>query len=387
MKSIVIKGVCIALAVLLGCLEPNYAPPQISLPPSSVEQRASSIEDSAPRFIDAPTPAVHASTITELPNGKFMLAWFGGSKEGAPDVKIYCCEMDWDGNFSQPKVLLDRKTLQSQVGRYIRKLGNPLLYFQNGRLHFFVVSVSVGGWSGSSINHAYSDDLGKTWSTFHRLQISPLFNVSALVRCPPVAMTNDSLGLPIYHEFIHKYGELIVMNKEGQICDRSKVHPDLRSLQPCVAALNPTKAFIVLRNGRKNGGLVKAAITSDAGQSWQILPDLPIKNPDSCLALLNVDDTLLMVGNPIQGRKELTFWKSSMNNLQNWTACETLEKESKGEFSYPSLIQDSAGRVHLIYTWKRKSICHRFLPSSLWENASASQDKASKQDNQTGGER
>ena len=367
MKSIAIKSGCIVIAVVLGYLQPQYAPPKFYIE-EKVAQTAEPDETSyAPRLVDVPTPSVHASTITELPDGRFMLAWFGGSKEGAPDVNIYSCEMDWNGNFSQPKVLLDRKTLQSQTGRYIRKLGNPLLYWQDGRLHFFVVSVSVGGWSGSSINYACSDDLGKTWSSYKRLQLSPLFNISALVRCPLVPMTNDCIGLPIYHEFICKYGEFVVLDSQGRIFHKTKEHFDLRTLQPCVVAFNQTKALVALRNGNKNGGAVKAAVTSDAGQTWTPISDLPIENPDSCLALLTTDDgTLLLVGNPKEGRGTLNLWKSRMDDLQNWSLCTTLENESECEFSYPTLMKDSAGRVHLIYTWKRKSICHRVLSPELW---------------------
>ena len=373
MKSIAIKSGCIIIAVVLGYLQPQYAPPKFYIE-EKIAQTAEPDETLyAPGFVDVPTPSVHASTITELPDGRFILAWFGGSKEGALDVNIYSCEMDWNGNLSQPKVLLDRQTLQSQTGRYIRKLGNPLLYWQNGRLHFFVVSVSVGGWSGSSINYACSDDRGETWTSLRRLQLSPLFNVSALVRCPPVPMTNDCIGLPIYHEFICKYGEFVVLDSHGRIFQKAKGHFDLRTLQPCSAVISPTDALVAFRNGHKNGGTVKAAVTSDAGQTWTPIPDLPIENPDSCLALLLTDDgTLLLVGNPKEGRGTLNLWKSRMDDLQNWTLCATLENEPGCEFSYPTLLKDSAGRVHLIYTWKRKSICHRVLSPELWN---AEQDK------------
>ncbi len=180
-------------------------------------------------------------------------------------------------------------------------------------------------------------------------------------------MTNDCIGLPIYHEFICKYGEFVVLDSHGRIFHKTKEHFDLRTLQPCVAVISPTEALVALRNGNKNGGAVKAAVTFDAGQTWTPIPDLPIENPDSCLALLTTDDgTLLLVGNPKEGRGTLNLWKSRMDDLQNWSLCTALENESGCEFSYPTLIKDSAGRVHLIYTWKRKSICHRVLSPELW---------------------
>lgn len=34
-------------------------------------------------------PENHASTIAEMPNGDILVAWFGGSEEGAKDLAIY----------------------------------------------------------------------------------------------------------------------------------------------------------------------------------------------------------------------------------------------------------------------------------------------------------
>jgi predicted neuraminidase len=51
-----------------------------------------------------------------------------------------------------------------------------------------VVSVSYGGWSGSAINQLVSDDGGHTWPGARRLILSPLFNLSTLVRNQPTMM-------------------------------------------------------------------------------------------------------------------------------------------------------------------------------------------------------
>lgn len=395
MKELYVKIVCIAAVIVLGYLQFPDSSPRFAIGQKIADSKNSDIfkplesdlqkqsehaaeirrcfpdyKGNPAELIAVETPSVHASTITQTPDGRLMLAWFGGSREGATDVKIYCCQTDKFDCWGKTEVLLDRFELQTQLGRSIRKLGNPLLYYQDGRLHLFVVSVSYGGWSGSTLNHAWSEDGGETWSVFRRLQLSPLFNLSTLVRCPPVALTNDCIGLPVYHEFLCKYGEWVVLNKNGRILDKARIHFDTRALQPTVAVVNEKEAIALLRNGHRGGGYVKAVKTTDAGVSWTQFPDPPIYNPDSCVALLKLEDsTLLLAGNPQEGRGVLNIWKTHLNHENKWVLAAVLENEPGAEFSYPTLMQDSSGRVHIVYTWKRKSIRHRILPAEIWQGA------------------
>ncbi len=399
MRYLGIKAICIIIVLTTCYFLPSLSKPRFVVPPipapgskttlipsvktdiippdcaseihnQHIHQKFPDFKGNPQELMDVSTPSVHASTITQLPGGNLILAWFGGTREGSSDVKIYASRTDENGNWSLPHVLLDRFALQSQTGRYIRKLGNPLLFYYNGRLHFFVVSVSFGGWSGSSLNHAWSTDEGKTWTKFKRMQISPLFNISSLVRCPPVALADGCLGLPIYHELFYKYGEWLVLNEAGSIIDKARIHFDTRALQPTVAVINQNEAIALLRNGHQGGGYVKSVKTTDAGYRWTQMPDAPILNPDSCIALLKLaDGTLLLAGNPIEGRSILCLWKTHVVDQNEWVLAAELENEPGQEFSYPTLIQDQAGRVHIVYTWKRKSIRHRILPESVWNNS------------------
>jgi len=46
----------------------------------------------------APFPQAHSATIVETANGDLVSAFFGGTREGAPDVCIYTCRKDKGSN-------------------------------------------------------------------------------------------------------------------------------------------------------------------------------------------------------------------------------------------------------------------------------------------------
>ena len=105
-------------------------------------------------------------------------------------------------------------------------------------------------------------------------------------------------------------------------------------------------------------------LTSTPFASWSARPKLPIPNPDSSVAALRLQDgSLLLAGNPLEsGRYRLSLWRST-DQGRNWQEALVVENSvDKGdEFSYPTLLQDRQGMIHLVYTWKRQLISHRAM--------------------------
>src|SRR5882724_8146742 len=74
-------------------------------------------------FEAAPFPSCHAPTIVETPRG-LVCAWFGGQKESAPDVGIWCARIE-DGKWTAPVEVANG--IQSQELRY--PCWNPVLFY------------------------------------------------------------------------------------------------------------------------------------------------------------------------------------------------------------------------------------------------------------------
>jgi len=336
---------------------PQPPAPEFSVAPASTP-------DTAPAYFAAamlPTaaPSAHAATLAELPDGRLAAAWFAGTREGAADVAVWFATLD-HGQWSAPRAIATRESTTAATLGFVRKLGNPVLYAAGDRLHLWFVSVGLGGWAGSSLNHSISADGGDNWSPPMRLQTSPFINISTLVRAPPLALANGEIGLPAYHEFIAKHGEWLRLAADGRILDKVRMVHAGRTLQPVVAAFDARHALAILRDGGPGPGQIRSVTSSDGGATWTAAPDLPLPNPNASVALLRLrSGRMLIAGNGASNRNQLLLWVSD-DEGKNWRPAPTVESDpdALAEFSYPTLIQARDGRIHLTYTWRRQGIKH-----------------------------
>jgi predicted neuraminidase len=358
---------------------------------------------------------VHSASVTPLPDGNMMAAWFAGSREGAHDVNIHASRYDaetqtWGEEFK----LISRQTTQNILQRNIRKLGNPVLALApDDRVWLFYVSVSLGGWAGSSINTMYSDDSGHSWSQPKRLITSPFLNISTLVRNPPVFHEDGSIGLPIYHEFLGKFAEYLYLAPDGQIIDKIRISNGNDSLQPAVVPLDEDSAVALLRNAGRAHGKVLASFSHDRGETWSELQPADAWNPNSAVAAINEgDDDILVALNDLRdGRFRLSLYQTD-SKLQNWKLVRILDQspvltelvdrdlfrerlrsnylrvaqsdpdrqarlnqlvhhvqeracnaegDCEFKYEYPTLIRGKDGYFHLVYSWNNALIKHVFF--------------------------
>jgi len=331
---------------------------------------------------DTGDPSVHAASLIALKDGAVRAFWFAGTREGAPDVAIYTSVFDSKASrWSAPTVVVDRVSAEKGLSRYIAKLGNPVpARMADGRMQLFFVTVSIGGWAGSSISSMISDDEGLTWGQPTRLISSPLINLSTLVKSPAMTFADGRLGLPAYHEWIGRFGEFLRIDA-SQVIDKRRMSSGRGAIQPVVFADSPQEASAFFRQTRPSSQpkQIPVSQTKDAGQSWAVTQDLEIPNPNSALAALTlVDGTRLMVLNNIDaGRYRLAMVirepsSSQWRVVQVLEADESLINDRQREFSYPYLISANGEDAHLAYTWNRTKIKHIYFPAAWFKHAVSS---------------
>ena len=337
----------------------------------AVDKRAATRDaDPAPLYDEryassAATPSVHAATAVPVPGG-LRAFWYGGTREGAGDVAIYSALYEHStSRWSRERAVVTRASTQAGLGRYIRKLGNPVVSRDaRGRLWLYYVSVSIGGWSMSSINAAVSADEGATFSAPRRLVTSPFLNISTLVKGRPYLHEDGSTGLPAYHELLGKFGELLRVDTEGNVIGKTRLSRGSDGIQPAVAVRSANEAIAFMRYTGGGPGRVLAVRTRDGGRTWSEPEKLSLPNPNAAVdaAALPSGELLLVFNNRPQDRNNLSLAVSSDGGA-SWRVVHAFEDDPLAdrsvEFSYPWLAQDSDGaRMHLFYTWRRSHIKH-----------------------------
>lgn len=310
------------------------------------------------------TPSAHSCSTTILPNGDAMAVWFGGTREGAADVAIFTARYDGRlGEWSAPARVVDRVTARAELGRPVRKVGNAVIFAdQAGTVWLMYVTVTVGGWSGSTLNVKTSRDAGRTWSGSERLTLNSFFNLSSLVRNKPVFADDGRIGLPIYHEMATTYAQMLWLTPgaNGRLADYA-----VRSLVGTKGVIQPTvvpgsggRAIMVLRDHGPRRRL-HSAHSMDNGWTWTTPVGGTLPNPDAATDALRLrDGRLLLVYNHATSGRENLRLAVSADEGRSWIPGPMIEDETGREFSYPCLSEDGHGRIHLTYTWRRQRIKH-----------------------------
>lgn len=309
-------------------------------------------------------PYVHCPSICTTPNGGMLCVWYAGSGEGKKDVQIWGADASVSGSdisWGPPRVLMSRQKAMRDLDRFVRTVGNAIVFPDDqGRVWLVFVTVAVGGWSGSSLNACCSLDSGATWQPSRRLSLSPLMNMSELVRAAPVSLESGNVGIPMYHEAIRKFPEMLwVRFDRGRLkVTKTRMCGGDEFLQPAIVPMDGSHALAYLRDGSA-AHQVFVQQTNDCGQAWSVPVPLSLPNPNSSVAAvrLSTGEVLMAMNNSSTNRENMTLIISP-NGIDHWNSISILDGEPKGKYAYPYLISSPGGRVDLVYTWQMQKIRH-----------------------------
>ena len=303
--------------------------------------------------------------------------------------------------WTPPREILTPALLSHLSGKFIAKLGNPVSFVDSrGRVHLFVVGVSLGGWATSRV---YWLEFDKTLEHLHfrqELALSPFANLSFLVRSSALLLEDGGFILPLYHELARKYPLLLHFDPALKLDSITKPLPTIGAkehskLQPSFAPLSATKAIGVYRSYTPSTMQVSLCELAPLSKPKQLRCQPPktsnLINYNSSSVLFSTNGIVFLLHNtPPQiashtklesSAPESSTLDSSLPHAreQLWLFAlvpESLEKErvefvplalldsvESSEVSYPSVAL-SLDQVHIAYTYKRAYIKSLVLSKS-----------------------
>jgi predicted neuraminidase len=338
--------ICFALFLLVSCT--SVAPAQPATKPSDAIVLSEFIYETAP------FPSCHASTIAETAHG-LVAAWFGGTRERAPDVGIWVSRHD--GKKWSPLV---------EVANGVQEAGerlptwNPVLFQpKDGPLMlFYKVGPSPSTWWGMMMT---SDDEGATWSKPKRLpdgilgpiKDKPIQLADGAILCP--SSTEDG-GWKVHIERTTDLGK--TWTKTDPLNDGQTV----RVIQPTLLDHGGGNLQFLCRSRHEK---IYESWSADSGKTWSAPAATDLPNPNSGIDAVQLRDgrSLLVYNNSPTARAPVNVAVSP--DGKTWSPPLMIET-GEGQYSYPAVIQTRDGMVHITYTWKRLKIRHVVIdPSAI----------------------
>jgi predicted neuraminidase len=304
-------------------------------------------------FEKAPFPSCHASTLVEHEPGKLLAAWFGGKAEGAKDVQI------WSSTFDGKK-WGELSVIGSEAGQ---PCWNPVFFkTAKGTLYlWYKAGPSPQNWTGYVRTSA---DNGKTWT-------EPAMIPSTLmgpVRAKPIQLADGTILAGTSWESYKNWTPFVDRSTDdGKTWTRSNPFPmpgKFNQIQPTLFEAKDGRIVALLRS--KDPRRICRSESKDGGATFTPTEETKLENPSAGIDVVKTKaGDVFLIYNPVATARTPISLARSTDDGQTWKKVADLETEP-GEYSYPAIIESSAGNLEITYTWRRTHIKHASADPKRW---------------------
>ena len=353
MRTIVLGAVLAAVATI-------GSDPQ-AMAPAAVESARSPVLLSEFVYTRAPYPQAHASTLVELADGTLAAAWFGGSGESRPDVRIWFARRGATG-WETPVAVADGITADGRFPTWNSVLFQPAA----GDLQlFYKIGPNPREWWGMVLT---SRDGGRRWSTPRRLpdgMLGPIKNKPVVAADGSwLAPSSREEGTAEDNRWSIRIERSTDRGVHWQVGDAIASPMHIEAIQPSILVHRDGRLELVARTRQ---GALAMSWSRDSGRSWSPLAAIDLPNPNAGTDAVTLrDGRQLIVYNhsahapdrPGDGPR----WPLNIGLSDDgvrWRNVLTLESKPLPDgYAYPAVIQTRDGLVHVTYTYNRVRIRH-----------------------------
>lgn len=383
-----------------SALEPHEIPPRMTGEVVAVAGETGRYE----AYLPSPCVQNHAANLAFLPDGSLSCVWFGGTMEGMGDISVYMSRLELGANrWSEPEQMSDDPEKSEQ---------NPLIFTApDGCVWLLFTSQTSGNQDGAIVKRRISSDGGKSFGPAEVLCAIP----GTFVRQPIIVNAAGDWLLPAFR-CIGEAGRrwtgdvdraaVLISRDEGRNWAMEEVPDSIGAVHMNIV---PTggDAMVAFYRNRFATHLLKSQ-SRDQGLHWSAPEPVDLANNNSSIQAIRLKNgAIAMVYNhsnasmsdarrhslydEIEGESSeeeaaadetvtssrAAVWGVPRAPLSlafstdgGWTFPRRVDLDTgdgfclsnnsqdsrNREFSYPSIVEDSEGRLHIAYTYFRRAI-------------------------------
>ncbi len=334
----------------------------------------------------------HGSSLVLLPNGDKLACWFQGSGErNSDDVRIMGARLkSGSKSWTDPFLMADTKNIPDC---------NPVLFLNSKSKLFLVwIAVQANRWESSILRFRTSTDYNTNgapnwdWqdnillkpgdefanevkSKFEDLpenhagwaEYAPLYDdmiieaskdakkrsIGWMTRIKPLILEDGKILLPLYSDG-YNFSLVAISEDDGESWRPSLPIVGRGPIQPALVQKQNGDIVAFMRDSGDPPARVHRSISKDNGESWSASVKTNIPNTASVELLKLADGKWAFFGNDItDGRYRMSLYISD-DEGETWKRKVRIEDHERdaGSFSYPSLLQDEDGLLHMTYSYR-----------------------------------
>ncbi|WP_081162132.1 sialidase family protein [Ensifer aridi] len=394
-----------------SALEPHEVPPRMTGEVAAIPGEPGRYE----AFLPSPSVQNHAANLGFLPDGALSCVWFGGTMEGMGDISVYMSRLEpGTSRWSDPEKMSDDREKSEQ---------NPLIFTApDGRVWLLFTSQTSGNQDGAVVKRRISADGGKSFGPADVLCDIP----GTFVRQPVVVNGAGNWLLPVFR-CVSQPGRrwtgdvdraaVLISRDEGKSWTMEEVPDSIGAVHMSIVPSGGDAMVAFYRNRFATN--VLSSRSQNGGLHWTPPEPVDLPNNNSSIQAVRLKNgAIAMVynhsnastsdarrhslydeiegeGGEVSGTSgeaiasarpavwgvpraplSLAFSTDNGRSFPRRIDLDTgdgfcLSNNSKDslnrEFSYPSIVEDGEGRLHIAYTYFRRAIKYVRLEPEFFE--------------------
>lgn len=348
--------------------------------------------DKIEAILPTDAPSNHAPSLIELDNGDLACVWFGGSDEGAGDIKVYMSRLrNEEAKWSDPVQLSHDYTKSDQ---------NPSLFqAPSGELWVIHTSMDTRGctlheWQAklrdkevtgpfamqhtSTVQYRISRDRGESWEPAKTL----LDRQGTFCRHPVTVLSNGNWIFPVWYssldetrQFGYDYSSVHISGNQGESWREVEIPGSKGRVHPSIVELENGKLVAFFRS--RNADRIYRSESADYGESWSVPEPTVLPNNNASIRAIRLQSGgIAIIFNHCSANEDpsVVLWPYervpvtiaiSEDEGITWPYMRHIEtgdnysgeRNSKynRRYEYPSVIQSKDGMIHTAFAFGNRT--------------------------------